>query len=81
MVKHHLLVEKDRGNACRKNQEKKTSRFCFGEFFLEVSVFTALTVFGTAQHFTTFNDDSITCLFFGQVISIIVPDHDGGRKK
>jgi hypothetical protein len=41
-VKHRLLVEKDRGNACRKNQ-KKTSSF-FGRIFLEVSVFTALTV-------------------------------------
>ncbi len=43
-VKHRLLVEKDRGNECRKNQEKKMSHF-FGEFFLEVSVFMALTVY------------------------------------
>ncbi len=32
-VKHRLLVEKDRGNACRKNQEKKTSRFFLANFF------------------------------------------------
>jgi hypothetical protein len=44
MVKHPLLVEKDRGNACRKNQEKKRAVF-FGRIVLEVSVFTALTVF------------------------------------
>ncbi len=31
-VKHSLLVEKDRGNACRKNQEKNEP-FFFGEFF------------------------------------------------
>ncbi len=50
MIKHRLntmkyrpLVEKDRGNACRKNQEKKMSLF-FWRIFLEVSVFTALTV-------------------------------------
>jgi hypothetical protein len=42
-VKHRLLVEKDRGNTCRKNQEKKTSRF-FWRIFLEVSIFTALAV-------------------------------------
>jgi hypothetical protein len=42
-VKHCLPVEKDRDNACRKNQEKKTSSF-FWRIFLEVSVFTALTV-------------------------------------
>ncbi len=42
-VKHRLLVEKDRGNACRKNQDKKTSLF-FWRIFLEVSVFTALAV-------------------------------------
>jgi hypothetical protein len=32
-VKHRLLVEKDRGNACRKNQEKKRAVFFVGEFF------------------------------------------------
>ncbi len=42
-LKHRLLVEKDRGNACRKNQGKKKGRF-FWHIFLEVSVFTALTV-------------------------------------
>jgi hypothetical protein len=31
-VKHSLLVEKDRGNACRKNQKKKEPVF-FGELF------------------------------------------------
>ncbi len=30
-VKHRLLVEKDMGNACRKNQEKQA--IFFGEFF------------------------------------------------
>jgi hypothetical protein len=42
-VKHRLLVEKDRGNACRKNQEK--NKPFFWRIFLEVSVFTALTVY------------------------------------
>jgi hypothetical protein len=42
-VKHRLLVEKDRGNACRKNQEKKRAVF-FWRIFLEVSVFTAPAV-------------------------------------
>jgi hypothetical protein len=31
-MKHRLFVEKDKGNACRKNQEKKRA-FFFGEFF------------------------------------------------
>jgi hypothetical protein len=42
-VKHRLLVEKDRGNASRKNQEKKRAVF-FWRIFLEVSVFTAPAV-------------------------------------
>ncbi len=42
-VKHRLLVEKDRGNACRKNQEKKRAVFVW-RIFLEVSVFTAPAV-------------------------------------
>jgi hypothetical protein len=42
-VKHRLLVEKDRGNACGKNQGKKRAVFCW-RILLEVSVFTALTV-------------------------------------
>jgi hypothetical protein len=46
-MKHRLLVEKDKGNTCRKNQEKK--RAFFLRIFLEVSFFTALTVFNT-QH-------------------------------
>jgi hypothetical protein len=41
-VKHRLLVEKDRGNACGKNQEKKRAFFLAN--FLEVSVFTVLAV-------------------------------------
>jgi hypothetical protein len=44
MVKHRLLVEKNRGNTCRKNQEKKNVPF-FANFFY-VSVFTALSVVG-----------------------------------
>jgi hypothetical protein len=36
-------MEKDRGNTWGKNQEKKLSIFCW-QFFLEVSVFTVLTV-------------------------------------
>jgi hypothetical protein len=31
-VKHSLLVEKDRDNACRKNQEKKQA-FFIAKFF------------------------------------------------
>jgi hypothetical protein len=41
-MKHHLLVEKDKSNTCRKNQEK-TKHF-FWRIFLEVTVFMALTV-------------------------------------
>jgi hypothetical protein len=41
MMKHRLLVEKDKDNTYRKNQEK---RAFFWRVFLEVSVFTALTV-------------------------------------
>jgi hypothetical protein len=41
-VKHRLLVEKERGNACRKNPEKKLA--FFWQIFLEVSVFTAPAV-------------------------------------
>jgi hypothetical protein len=37
-LKFHLVVEKDRGNTWKKNQEKKLA------FFSEVSVFTALNV-------------------------------------
>jgi hypothetical protein len=40
-VKHRLLVEKDRGNACRKNQEKKTSRFFLANFFRGLSFYGA----------------------------------------
>jgi hypothetical protein len=40
-VKHHLLVEKDRGNACRKYQEKKTSRFFLANFFRGLSFYGA----------------------------------------
>jgi hypothetical protein len=42
MMKHRLLVEKKKGNTCRKKIRKK--RAFFLRFFLEVSVFTALTV-------------------------------------
>ncbi len=40
-VKHCLLVEKDKGNACRKNQEKKTSRFFLTNFFRGLSFYGA----------------------------------------
>jgi hypothetical protein len=40
-VKHRLLVEKDRGNACRKNQEKKPSRFFLANFFRGLSFYGA----------------------------------------
>ncbi len=48
-LKFHLVVEKDRGNTWKENQEKKISLF-FWQLFLEFSVFTALTV--TLKHFT-----------------------------
>jgi hypothetical protein len=41
-MKHRLLVEKDKGNTSRQNQGKKEP--FFWKIFLEVSVFTALTV-------------------------------------
>jgi hypothetical protein len=37
-LKFHLVVEKDRGNTWKKNQENKISQF-FLAIFLEVSVF------------------------------------------
>ncbi len=40
-MKHRLLVEKDRGNACRKNKEKKTSRFFLANFFRGLSFYGA----------------------------------------
>jgi hypothetical protein len=42
-VKHRLLVEKESGNECRKNQDKNEPFFL--RIFLEVSVFTPLTVY------------------------------------
>jgi hypothetical protein len=33
MVKLRLLLEKDRGNTCSKNQGKKITRFFWGNFF------------------------------------------------
>jgi hypothetical protein len=40
MMKHRLLVEKDRGNTCRKNQEKKWSIF-LANFFKGLSFYSA----------------------------------------
>ncbi len=37
-VKHRLIVEKDRGNACRKNQEKKPA-FFLANFFRDLSFY------------------------------------------
>ena len=39
-VKHRLLVEKDRGNACRKNQEKNEP-FFLANFFRGLSFYGA----------------------------------------
>jgi hypothetical protein len=44
-MKHHPLVEKDRGNACRKNREKNEP-FFLANFFRGLSFYGAdLTVF------------------------------------
>jgi hypothetical protein len=43
-VKHRLLVEKDRGNACRKNQEKKRA-FFLANFFRGLSFYGADCIF------------------------------------
>ncbi len=40
-MKHRLLVEKDKGNACRKNQEKKTNSFFLANFFRGLSFYGA----------------------------------------
>jgi hypothetical protein len=37
-MKHRLLVEKDKGNACRKNQEKKRAGF-LANFFRGLSFY------------------------------------------
>jgi hypothetical protein len=48
-VKHCLPVEKDRGNACRKNQEKKTSRFFLANFFRGLSFYGADCSYAISQ--------------------------------
>ncbi len=40
-VKHRLLVEKDRGNACSKNLEKKNEPFFLANFFRGLSFYGA----------------------------------------
>ncbi len=54
MVKHRLLVEKDRGNACRKNQEKKSRFF--------VNFFRGLSFYGAGYNTWVVNNSLFICI-------------------
>jgi hypothetical protein len=63
-VKHRLLVEKDRGNACRKNQENKQAVF-LANFFRGLSFYGAGCMYMPK---TNIKDKNI--VFLGEILSV-----------
>jgi hypothetical protein len=58
-MKHCLLVEKDRGNTCRKNQGKKISRFLLANFLRGLNFYGA----GCTCHWHVFAKLSLQILY------------------